>query len=320
MVSLRRFDLLVVGEINPDIIVSDQDPSPAFGQTERRVASIVMAPGSSSVLTALAAARLGLRTAFCGLLGDDPFGRFMLAAMEQGGIDTGACRVVEGAATGASVILDRSSDRAILTSTGVMAALRAEDVPLELVRDSRHLHVGAWYLQPSLQAGLPGLFTVARIGGTSTSLDPGGDPADHWSGLGDVLAETDVFLPNQNEARRIGGVTDDDQAVSTIAAAGPAGMVVAVKLGERGAMAAEGSHVERASAPKVATVDAIGAGDAFDAGVLFGRLAGWPLTRSLALAVACGALSTRARGGVDGQATLAEALAFIDGPGETWSR
>ena len=308
----RRFDLLVVGEINPDIIVSDADPSPRFGQAERRVEAIVMAPGSSTVLTALAAARLGLRTAFCGLVGDDPFGRYMLAAMEDGGIDANSCRVVPGAATGASVILDRGGDRAILTSLGAMASLRADDVPMDLVRQSRHLHVGSWYLQPALQPGLPALFAEARAGGTTTSLDPNWDPAERWVGIGDALAQTDVFLPNVTEACRIAGLTDIDAAVAAIATAGPDDMLVAVKLGAAGAMAVEGGQVERASPPKVATVDTIGAGDSFDAGLLYGRLAGWQLARTLALAVACGALSTRTRGGVDGQPTLPEALAVSE--------
>jgi sugar/nucleoside kinase (ribokinase family) len=310
MTLTRRFDILVVGEINPDIIVSDADPSPRYGQAERRVDSIAMTAGSSTVLTALAAARLGLRTAIYGLVGDDPFGRFMLSSLDRGGVDTHACRVVVGDSTGASVILDRGPDRAILTSPGVMASLRAEDVPLELVRDSRHIHVGSWYLQDALRAGLPALFAAARTGGTSTSLDPGWDPDERWSGLDEVLTQTDVFLPNSNEACGIADATDVEEASNVLVAGGAANMTVAVKAGRLGAMAAQGSEVARSKAPDVAVIDTIGAGDGFDAGFLYGRLAGWTIARSLALAVACGALSTRARGGVDGQATIAEALAL----------
>jgi sugar/nucleoside kinase (ribokinase family) len=66
----------------------------------------------------------------------------------------------------------------------------------------------------------------------------------------------------------------------------------------------------------VRVVDAVGAGDSFDAGFVCGALAGWDLERCLKLAVACGALSTRAAGGTAAQPTLDEALAFIEGPGE----
>jgi sugar/nucleoside kinase (ribokinase family) len=308
----RTYDLLVVGEINPDVIVSDPDLSPSFGQAERLVEAIVMAPGSSTVLTAMAAARLGLRTAFCGMVGDDPFGRFMLASLDRGGVDTHACPVVDGP-TGASVILDRGPDRAILTSPGVMASLRAEDVPVDLVRDSRHVHVGSWFLQTALQAGMPALFAEARAAGTSTSLDPNWDPADRWSGMRAILAETDIILPNANEASAITGAPDAEQSAMILMAGGPPDMTAAIKAGGRGALAARGTMLLRAEAPAMAVVDAIGAGDGFDAGFLYGRLAGWTLERCLALAVACGALSTRARGGVDGQATLPEALALAEG-------
>ena len=61
------------------------------------------------------------------------------------------------------------------------------------------------------------------------------------------------------------------------------------------------------------TVDATGAGDAFDAGFLASRLAGDPIERSLAIANACGSLSTRALGGVDAQPTMDEVIQLLDG-------
>ena len=61
-----EFDILVVGEINPDIVVADPDPVPVFGEVERIVGSIRMTVGSSSAIFACGAARLDLRVAFCG--------------------------------------------------------------------------------------------------------------------------------------------------------------------------------------------------------------------------------------------------------------
>ena len=81
------------GEINPDIVISDPDPVPVFGEVERLVGSIRMTVGSSSAIFACGAARLELRVAFCGVVGDDVFGRFMLDEMVQRGIDISACTV-----------------------------------------------------------------------------------------------------------------------------------------------------------------------------------------------------------------------------------
>src|SRR6478609_9015131 len=107
----RDSDIVVVGEINPDIIVADPDPVPVFGEVERVVDSIRMTVGSSSAIFACGAARLGLRVAFSGVVGDDALGRFMLDAMAERGIDVSACVIDPLVPTGATVILTSPSDR-----------------------------------------------------------------------------------------------------------------------------------------------------------------------------------------------------------------
>jgi sugar/nucleoside kinase (ribokinase family) len=83
---------------------------------------------------------------------------------------------------------------------------------------------------------------------------------------------------------------------------------VAVKLGAEGGLAVgPDGAVVRVAPPSVDVVDTTGAGDSFDAGFLAAMLLGWPVAEALALAVACGSLSTRVPGGTDGQATLDEA-------------
>lgn len=324
----RRFDLLVAGELNPDVIVSDLDVRPVFGQVERLVDGIRMTVGSSSAITACGAARLGLRVAFVGVVGDDLFGRSMLEELTSRGIDVDGCRVDPGLPTGATVVLSQPGDRAILTALGSIAALSAEDLPVERLGQARHVHVGSVYLQDQLRRELPQLFERAHRAGATTSFDPNWDPADTWDeGLDALLATTDVVLPNRAEVRRMTGLDDDLAAARSLAArslaaggAGPGrgsgpgrggGPVVAVKLGAAGGLAVAGAGSDvRVVAPSVPVVDTTGAGDAFDAGFLAGWLDGRPLGDTLRLAVACGVLSLRAVGGTEGQATLEEADAL----------
>ena len=82
-------------------------------------------------------------------------------------------------------------------------------------------------------------------------------------------------------------------------------------MGAEGALAVRGEEALRLPADRAQVVDATGAGDGFDAGFLYGFLDGRPLRECLAMAVACGTLSTRAVGGVDGQATLEEVEALL---------
>jgi sugar/nucleoside kinase (ribokinase family) len=65
--------------------------------------------------------------------------------------------------------------------------------------------------------------------------------------------------------------------------------VVAVRLGAEGAIARWGEEAIRAGPPSVQVVGTTGAGDSFDAGFVYGYLAGWSLERALRLACACGA-------------------------------
>lgn len=305
----RDIDVLVLGEINPDVIVRSADPRPQFGQVERIVESVDLTLGSSSVIFACGAATLGLRVAFVGLVGDDAMGRFMLEEMRARGIDTVGCRTVESVPTGATVILTDGRDRAILTAPGTAPLLRDEDVPAALLARARHVHVGSAFLLDALRPNLAERFAATRRDGATTSLDCNWDPRETWDGgLRGILRETDVFLPNAAEAIRIAGLDTVEDAALALAATGP--RVVAVKCGDAGALAAEpNGRLTRVPAIATDVVDTTGAGDSFDAGFLVAWLAGRPVGECLALGVACGSLSTRRVGGTSGQPTLAEAEA-----------
>ena len=305
----RDIDILVLGEVNPDVVVRAADPTPSFGQVERFVDSIDLVIGSSSAIFACGAARLGLRTAFVGVVGDDPMGRFMLDAMRARGVDVAGCRVDRDVPTGASVILTSGSDRAILTAPGTMALLRDEDVPEGLVARARHVHVGSVFQLDALRPRLTARLAAAHRAGLTTSADCNWDPRETWDGgLWDILRETDVFMPNAAEATQITGTTNVETAARALVAAGP--RVVAVKCGMDGAIAVErDGTLTRVPSLAVAAVDTTGAGDSFDAGFVAGFLAGRPVRDCLGLGVAAGSLSTLGIGGTASQPTLPDAEA-----------
>lgn len=290
---MSGLDLLVVGDVNADLVLRGGDLVPAFGQREQLVDHAELVLGGSGAIVAAGAARLGLRVAMAGCVGDDALGRAMLDALA--GVDVSAVRT-GSAPTGVSVGLARPGDRAVLTGLGALAELRAEHVPDALLAQARHVHVASPFLQPGLDVAA----VAARAAGT-TSLDPGWDPRERW----DVEWQGfDVLLPNAQEAQRLAGEDAVEAAARRLAASGP---LVVVKLGADGALAAGDGGVVRVRAPRVEPIDATGAGDSFDAGFLAARLAGEDLAGALALGCACGALSTRAAGGTAGQPTLAEA-------------
>jgi sugar/nucleoside kinase (ribokinase family) len=303
----RTFDLLVAGEINPDLILSG-DVNPVFGQVEKLVESAALVIGSSSAIFACGAARLGLKVAFIGVCGEDLFGRFMREALAGRGVDVAPVIVDPQQQTGLSVILARRTDRAILTHPGALAALRAEQVTDGLLAQARHLHVASYFLQSALRPGLPDLFRRAHSLGLTTSLDTNWDPAGEWRGLDELLPLTDVFLPNENEALAI---TRSNSAGEALQRLGCLAGTVAVKRGREGALGCRGEQMASAPSMRVEVVDTIGAGDTFDAGFLYGWLNGWRLEKCLRLGVACGSLSTRQAGGTAAQPNLEEALQHV---------
>jgi len=307
----RDLDLLVLGDINPDLVLADPEMDVAFGQAERLVDEAALTIGGSGAIMACAAARLGLRTAIAGVIGDDLFGEFMTRALRDRGVDTSGVAVDGARRTGLTVILARPGDRAILTFPGAIAAMRADLVDPRLLARARHVHVPSYFLQTELAPGLPALLASTRAAGATVSVDPNWDPSEHWDGgLRELLPHVDALLPNAVEACRIARADDPRAAAVKLAARGP---LVAVKLGATGAVAAlPGGDLVAAAAPDgVQPVDAVGAGDAFDAGLLAGLLGGDAPRAALALACACGTLSTGAAGGTAAQPTLAEALSVI---------
>ena len=314
----RDIDVLVVGEINPDIVISDPDPVPRFGEIERVVRSVTMTVGSSSAIFACGTARLGLRTAFVGVVGDDAFGRFMLDALAGRGVDVSACTVDPAEPTGATVILTSGRDRAMLTAMGSIGAFDVDDVPERLLLRARHLHSGGFYLQERSRDRLPAFFATARARGLTTSFDTNWDPTEQWDGgVREMLRAANLFFPNAAEATRIARVDDPELASAVLASTGAEGQrddgpIVVVKRGAAGAVAARSGEVPvRVEAMPANPADTTGAGDSFNAGFLRAWLDGGTLRDCLELGAVCGALSTRAVGGVDAQPTFAEATAAL---------
>lgn len=304
---MKAYDILVAGEINPDLILSG-DVKPEFDQVEKLTDSALLTIGSSSAIFACGAARLGLKVAFIGVCGEDVFGRFMLDEMEKREVDVSNVILSKNGATGISVILTNGVDRAILTYPGFIPALRVSQIPEALLHQARHLHVASYFLQTALQPGLPDLFRTARQQGVTTSLDTNFDPSGSWAGIAELLPFTNVFLPNRKE---VISLTRGDDFWSAAKELGNRVETLAVKLGAEGALGIQAGQMIRVPSLMVKVVDTVGAGDSFDAGFLYGCLHGWRLEKCLQLGCACGGLSTTKTGGTDGQPTMAEAMAYV---------
>lgn len=295
---MEKWDILSFGDLCVDFILGGGDVVPEFGQKEKMVGSYSMLMGGSTGIFGCQCAKLGLRAAVAGKVGRDVFGRLILDEMNACGVDTRFITEDGAIKTGLTCILQGEDDRAMLTVLGSMGAADFADAPAALRENVRHVHVGSYYLMDQLRNGYPAFLREMRARGATVSLDTNWDPAGRWDGIDELAPLVDVFLPNENEVRAITGETDAERGLRMLSQRFP---VVVLKRGERGAAAMAGGERFSADALQVPFVDAVGAGDSFDGGFLYGWLGGRPVEDCLRAACFCGSMNVTGQGGTAGQ-------------------
>jgi sugar/nucleoside kinase (ribokinase family) len=304
---MPRFDVTIAGELNLDLIfygLPDELPP----ERELLADRMMLTLGGSSSIVAHNLAALGSRVGFQSRIGDDQLGEIALQRLQQGGVDVSRMRRIPGPVkTGLTVVLQRQAWRNMVTYSGTIAELCWDDLDFDYLADSRHFHLSSYYLQRALRPRVGELFQRLKSAGLTISLDTNDDPDDQWQGaLHEVLRYVDIFLPNEREACKAAGTDNLEAAIGKLSELVP---LVVVKLGPKGALAErkfarqgpilQGSSRFLSPAQKVEFVDAVGAGDSFDAGFLHQYLRGADLPSCLAGGNLAGALSTTRPGGTE---------------------
>jgi len=314
--SLKRQAFMNIDCLSVGILVADHGCAP-IGHVPA-AGELVLADhlslsiGGCASNTAVDLARVGVDVAVVGCVGRDVFGRFVIETLSQAGVDTDSVRELDGIGTSGTLIVNvEGQDRRFIHTIGANARFTAADIPLDRVRAAKILYVGGYLLMPSLgPAELAGVFRQARTWGVTTILDlvlPG--PGDHWSRLAPVLRETDVFLPNTDEAAAITGLSDPRAQAEHFRAAGVRTAVIT--CGGQGTVLVADKLRLRAGAFPVKYVGGTGAGDAFDAGYIAGLLTGCDPRGCLAWASALGASCVRSISATESVFTRAEAETFL---------
>ncbi len=307
MKHTKQYDILTIGDMCVDLIVTGDDVVPRFGQCEKLIGDYELEMGGSCNIFACQAAKLGLRVGIIGRVGDDDFGRLVMRRLVESGVDVQHVIVDPSVKTGLGIALCQGNDRAILTYLGSLNAIYPEQISDDLLRSARHLHHGSYFLQTNLRPAIPGIFARARAFCLSTSLDTNWDQEERWNGtLQQSLQVTDVFLPNEQEARYISRTSNVDDAIRVFQGMGVA--VTAVKRGEEGAQVVSKGERHTCALPATTGGDSIGTGDSFDAGFLAGWMRGLPLKECLQIGCHCGKEVAAQVGGIRSQPNWATIL------------
>ena len=299
-----KFDVLVFGDICVDLIISGNNVVPEFGQKEKLVEDYSLEMGGSCTIFACQTAKLGLKTVVAGKVGNDRFGEVVTGTLAEAGVALDYIKKDNSLKTGISVALNTGNDRAILTYSGTIDSMEPEDVDYELLKSVRHLHIGSYFLMKKLQPCYMDIIQAVKKNGGTISLDTNWDPEEKWdSGVMDVIKLVDIIFPNENEAMAIMKEDSAQKALDRLKQLVP---IVAVKMGAEGAVTHFSGNTIKTPAIEVDKIDAVGAGDSFDGGFLYGFLNGKSIEECARIGCICGSLNTRASGGTRGQPRLEE--------------
>jgi len=303
---MKKYDILAIGELNVDLLLNRIAGFPEIGK-EIFAEDMTLTLGSSTAIFAANAATLGARVSFIGMIGRDSFGDVVKSTLALRHVDISNLIEVGDAATGLTAILNYDNDRANVTYPGAMSRMGVKDLRPEIIREAKHVHVSSVFLQENLHRDLYEIVRLVKDCGATLSMDVQFDPAETWDfDCARILPLVDVFMPNEQELMAI---TRKDSVEEAVAAIRPYAVVTVVKMGTRGSLLVtrDGQHVLPAMLNKQ-VVDAIGAGDSFDAGFVAAYVQGKPLEECQRIGNLTGAVNTTAAGGT-GAFTSKEAVA-----------
>jgi sugar/nucleoside kinase (ribokinase family) len=291
----KEFDILVIGELNVDLILNGLPSLPKEGK-EILADQMTLTLGSSSAIFASNASTLGNKVAFLGKTGTDLFGDLVFKSLKEKNVDTQFIIRSSSDKTGATIVLNFDEDRAMVTYPGAMETLQMEDINENWLSKAGHMHLSSVFLQPALKNDIVSIFRMAKGLGLTTSLDIQWDPAEKWDlNKKELLPLVDVFLPNETELRALTGEKNLDKAIEKVK---PLINTMAIKMGNKGSRGVtKKTDITIKPFLNKKVVDAIGAGDSFNAGFITGFLAGRPLSECLKYGNLTGAVSTTAAGG-----------------------
>jgi sugar/nucleoside kinase (ribokinase family) len=297
-----------IGPVNVDLFIRGSAPLDAAALARWvDVTDVQLIAAGSVGYTVAVMARLGLAVEVCTTVGRDAFGDFLRRSLVDAGIGTTFVAEADGeTAIAIYILLFGDPKRPLAIRLPGFTAWPDPPPVLDghLPRPDL-LHCGGLLHFPDLyHRGLASTFAAARAAGIRTSIDPQFPLTTQeppWLRFcDDALAEADVLLCDEDEARSLFGTHDLDAAITAAHRAGPG--LVAVKQGERGSLVSDGQRLIRQPAVAVDPArvrESVGAGDAFDAGFLDALIRGADPVEATRRATATATLSLEGRGGAE---------------------
>jgi ribokinase len=243
----------------------------------------------------IVASRLGLKTMAIGCVSDDENGRFLIQELESERVSPAGIKVKKSLRTKSTLVLvDSQGNKSFLGILGRgVAILRPEDLDLATLSSQALYFSGYSLARVPVQWEADAVLKVFDfcLGRMKIFFDPGPlVPLLPKETLTKTISSSDLVLLNSDEAKMITGLSSIHEMANAILEMGA--KTIVIKKGEQGSFVRNRQFSRHTPSFKVNVADPTGAGDAFNAGFIFGYLKGWDLSDAALLANAVGALST----------------------------
>ncbi|MCX8149984.1 MAG: carbohydrate kinase family protein [Candidatus Bathyarchaeota archaeon] len=265
---MTRLDVIGFGALNVDKLFKVNHI--AHAEQESFIQSSRVTCGGSAANTIVGLARLGCKVGFIGKTALDREGELLLEDFLTEGVDTlGVVRVKDGESGSVMGFVDQKGQRALYINSGVNDTITLQEIREEYVSQAKFLHLTSFVGEQSFQTQKKLLEKLEKC--IKISFDPGALYAQRgYKQLAPLIEKVYVILPNIHELEQITEQKDPEKGAALLQSKGVE--VVAVKLGDKGCYVTNGDEHHYIEAVKVPVVDTTGAGDAFNAGFLYGLL------------------------------------------------
>jgi sugar/nucleoside kinase (ribokinase family) len=273
---------------------------------------IHLALGGCASNAGLDLAKLGVRVGVSGCVGQDAFGEYVTRTLEAGRVDVRGIHRLEGEGTASTMVINvQGQDRRFISTPGANTKFTVAHIPPEWLRKAKVFYVGGYLMMPGLETDdFVATLRALRAQGTKTVIDVVLFGGEHYQQvLKKVLPETDVFLPNDDEAAIITGLKDPVAQAECFRNMGA--KTVCITQGKSGSILLTDGLRLRSGVYPIEYVGGTGSGDAFDAGYIAGLLRGEDPAGCLRWGSALGASCVRGLGATETVFTRPEAEAFM---------
>ncbi len=297
------------------------EPMIEFNQTEPGAPNYLQGYGGDTSNAIIAGARQGASCGYITRLGNDDFGRRFLDLWQIEGVDTRGVSIDDAAHTAVYFVTHGAAGHSFsyLRRDSAASRMRAEHLPIGMIRDARYLHVSgiSQAISPSARDTVTSAIAIARAAGVKVSYDTN-LRLKLWpletarAVITATIAHTNYLLPSLEDLQAVSGLDAPDAILDWCLAQGARNVVL--KCGRDGCIAATPSSRSVIAGWRVNAVDATGAGDCFDGAFLARLDAGDELVAAARYANAAAALTTTGFGAVAPLPRRADVLGLLSRP------